>query len=335
MNCSASRWIREEFSKIDLGDVRRNQRLADVANKMIKCPEYSICRSMPDWASAKGAYRLLNSDQFSCEKILEPHISRTIKRCSEFKTALIIQDTSTLSYDRRNKTEGLGSIGVKHVTGNQTRGLMMRTCFALSPLGEPLGILNQEIWARKNQRKNVTVAQKYQTQKTPIKGKESYKWIYSLYQTSFLPFKNELTFIHIADREADIYEFLRELRDLECQYIIRAAHDRNINKDKRRGFKKEKLWDHMYKQPIVEKVTIEVLGKSNQLRKATLKIATGSVELPAPPSRTVPIHGVLLNPVKVNVIWVREEHPPKGEKAVEWMLMTNLNLSVSFQSLWA
>jgi hypothetical protein len=40
---------------------------------------------------------------------------------------------------------------------------------------------------------------------------------------------SEARLITIADREADIFEFLAEAAELEAEYVIRAAQDRRVS----------------------------------------------------------------------------------------------------------
>jgi hypothetical protein len=39
---------------------------------------------------------------------------------------------------------------------------------------------------------------------------------------------SEIRLLTIADREADIFEFLAESADLDAEYVIRAAQDRRL-----------------------------------------------------------------------------------------------------------
>ena len=45
---------------------------------------------------------------------------------------------------------------------------------------------------------------------------------------------SEMRLVTIADREADIFEFLAEADELEAEYVIRAAQDRRLSAERRR-----------------------------------------------------------------------------------------------------
>jgi len=327
MDCSAIIWAKQEFARLSLGDKRRDKRFVNVISQMMQQSEHSICRAQGVWKNIKATYRLLDSEEVSADKILSPHIEKTVERCSQEKIILAIQDTTCLNYTKREKTHGLGFIGVRGKNKKRVKGLQMHTTLAVSTEGEPLGILHQETWARLHQRRHRTKKDQYQHRLLPIKEKESCKWVHSLFEVSFLPLSEDTKIIHIADRESDLYEFLRDIIDLEGSMIIRANHDRNINKKKRSDYATERLWTYMEKQPCVGKSEVEVLGSNHQLRKARLKIAVGSFTLHPPRNISPKLLDNNLRVLSLKAVFIKEVRPPKGEKCVEWMLLTNLDVS--------
>lgn len=333
MDCSAVIWAQKEFNRIDLGDVRRNRRFVDVIAQMMQAPEYSLCRAHKDWGKIKGAYRLFESEQVTPEKILESHIQKTVERTSNEKIILSIQDTSYLNYTTRTKTKGLGFIKAHHAGRNPSKGLLMHTAMALSEAGEPLGILSQEIWARINQRIVYTEKERAENHNLSIEKKESFKWLSSLYQISIMPMKETTKVIQIADREGDIYEFIRDTLDMEESLIIRASHDRSINKRSKSSPTTEKLWSMLESKPIIGSLSVEVLNSKHECRRARLKVSVGTFQLPPPGNRTGPKHGDNLKMIPLSAVLVKEENPPRGEKPVEWVLLTDLNVSHKSEAL--
>jgi hypothetical protein len=78
----------------------------------------------------------------------------------------------------------------------------------------------------------------------PKADKESHKWLSALRErVSMTP--SEVRLVTIADREADIFEFLAEAGELEAEYVIRAAQDRRLSGEA------ELLWAHMATQAVV------------------------------------------------------------------------------------
>ena len=55
-------WSRQEFSGLDLGDKRLNERLIDVADALASHPESTLNAACGDWSSVKAAYRLFDNE---------------------------------------------------------------------------------------------------------------------------------------------------------------------------------------------------------------------------------------------------------------------------------
>jgi hypothetical protein len=67
-------------------------------------------------------------------------------------------------------------------------------------------------------------------------------------------------------------------------------------------------------------LTVEVARQRDRApRQATLAVATRRVTFKGARRR-----GGQLPPVEVTVIYAQERRPPKGEEAVEWLLLTSL-----------
>ncbi len=62
---SSVSWSRQEFSGLDLGDIRLNDRLIDVADALVSHPTSTINAACGDWASAKAAYRLFDNRHYN------------------------------------------------------------------------------------------------------------------------------------------------------------------------------------------------------------------------------------------------------------------------------
>ena len=81
-------WSEEELGKVELGDRRLNIRLVEIADKLSSQPREPINQACDDWADTKAAYRLVDNEKVSPEKILEPHQKQTQKRMSNYPVVL-------------------------------------------------------------------------------------------------------------------------------------------------------------------------------------------------------------------------------------------------------
>jgi hypothetical protein len=136
-------WAEHEFGDCELGDARLTRRLVKIARDQAAQPNGSYAQAAGGHRHAlKGYYRLLNheSPELDPEKLLHSHRARTLRRMSQERTALIVQDSSDLNFSTRRQCQGLGQIGTNQ-TGAQSRGLRLHSSLALSQNGLPLGIV--------------------------------------------------------------------------------------------------------------------------------------------------------------------------------------------------
>src|SRR5215207_3728617 len=162
-------WSVREFDGLDLGDARLNRRLLTLAEAFGARPQAPINQASADWQSTKAAYAFFANPQALPAEILLPHQQRTLERMAAYPLVLAIQDTTFLNYTHHPATSGLGPIG-----GGQ-RGLVMHSTLAATPQGLPLGVLDQQIWARPEAENGAKRAKQ-----RPIADKESHKWLSTL-----------------------------------------------------------------------------------------------------------------------------------------------------------
>lgn len=299
-------WSVREFDGLDLGDARLNRRLLTLAEAFGAHPQAPINQASADWQSTKAAYAFFANPRALPAEILLPHQQRTLERMAAHPLVLAIQDTCLLNFTHHPATTGLGPIG-----GGQ-RGLVMHSTLAATPQGLPLGVLDQQMWVRPEAEKGAKRAKR-----RPIAEKESHKWLTALRETiSITP--SEVRLVTIADREADIFEFLAEAEDLQAEYVIRAAQDRRVQGEV------ELLWAHLAKQELVGTVTIDVAARGTRAaRQAELQVRVAHLTL-QPPQREADDPGIWLEPLQLWALWLHEAAAPEGVEPLEWLLLTNV-----------
>ena len=73
-------WNQQEFETLDLGDTRLTDRLIHVAAALSASPQSAIPTVCEDWAATQAAYRLFDNEKVTAERILSPHVDRTIEQ---------------------------------------------------------------------------------------------------------------------------------------------------------------------------------------------------------------------------------------------------------------
>lgn len=301
--------ITDELKHVKINDRRLERRLQTTAEILERNPESSIPAACKTMAKTKATYRLLGNNKLNSNVIIDSHRQETIKRIKGHNIVLIPQDTSSLNFSTHKKTEGLGPLGI----GDSLIGLLMHTAMCLTTEGVPLGILGQKIWARnpdehgKSSKRHIL----------PIEDKESYKWLEML-ELSLQGLPKETMAVTVADREADIYEFVHKAIQLKSHLLIRAMHDRRVANEQKR------LYSQIETNPAIGECTVQVPHNTKlniEAREAKLIVKSFKTEI-CPPQR---MDRSLPN-LSVSVVYAAEQSSPKGVEPIRWLLLTTLDV---------
>jgi hypothetical protein len=307
-------WAEEEFGLVRLRDRRHRERLCVVARDFFARPAANIPQACQSRAKTKAAYRLFEHKAVKIDTLLAAHYHSTMERIAREKipVVLAVQDTTSFNYDTHADMEGLGPINT-HVDGAQ--GILMHDTMAYTTEGTALGLVDIQVWAR-DPKEFGKRAQRYER---PIEQKESYKWLKSFQGAARLQRQlgSATTVVSVGDREADIYElFLLAKSDpSHPKLLVRAERDRRVQNAPMC------LWQYMESQPLAAERLLHLPKRNGRAaRKARLEIRFAQVEL-RPPKRKP-----MLGPLSVWAVYVTEVQPPSKTEAVEWMLVTTLEV---------
>ena len=324
----AGTWAEKEFGGAPIGDARLSKRLIDIASAKAGIPGRAFTGvAQGDAAAVKGYYRLIDSPEDSAvtiDNILQPHRERTMRRMQGQQTVLCIQDGSDLNYNGLASCTGLGVIGTNQ-TAAKSRGLHLHTTFTISPTGLPLGVLKAQCLAPEPKAKE----DKRRAAAIPVEEKKSFLWIeHHRDLVAVAADMPHTRLIDICDREADFFEMLDEQRrDGSVELLIRAKHDRNI------GEEPFKLLDAVGQTEVQSRVRVQIPHQSARPKKskqqaramrparaADLAVRFTQVQL-CPPRQHAD-----KAPIDIWVIHALEENPPPNTEAVEWFLLTTIDL---------
>ncbi|NET07819.1 MAG: IS4 family transposase [Merismopedia sp. SIO2A8] len=297
-------WAEEEFRGVDFGDVRLKKRVILLADSLSNYPLSPINQASEDSASTKAAYRFFGNGKVDSSKIMSGHIRQTVSRAREESVILAIQDTSYLNYSKHKKTTGLGSIGSEGVDG-----LIMHSTLACTTQGLPLGLLTHKCWGRDG-----LISDKMSRKEAdsrPFCKKESYKWFDSVNEISKLNLGIEKV-VHIADRESDIYEFLRESHRINAHYVIRANHDRKVILDT----------SCTINEAIESSPVRAILETKVPNNKAPVILECRFIKTAI--SEPLRIKSCEREPLESWIIRITQTNAKAGEEPLEWTLLTNI-----------
>lgn len=299
-------WAEEELASVNLGDVRRNRRLAKLVTSLSEHPTKSVPEATGSWAAAKAAYRLWSHDEVAPDAIRQALADKAVERASGLPVVLAVQDTTSLDFTHHPKTEGVG-----YLQHPKRAGLLVHSVLLTSPEGVPLGIVHQQVWARKAEQQG----SRHQRRKKETHQKESQRWLTALAKTEEA-LAARVPVITVADREADIYDLLAAPRSPTSHLLIRATHNRRIEHEK--GY----VWEALQASPVRADWTVVVHRSKKQVPR------TAQVTVRWETLRLLPPHkgkGTGSQGVEVGAILVEEASPPGDvEEPLCWLLFTTI-----------
>jgi hypothetical protein len=300
-------WAEAELGGVDLGDLRLNERLLEIARDFYARPQAQIPQASQTRARAKAAYRFFKHPRTCMEDILAAHQKSTWERIAEKKIVLCAQDTTSLNYSGRPGTENLGPIGTKK---DGIFGLIVHDTMAFSVEGTPLGLVDVQCWARDG----AAFGKKRERSNLPIEKKESNKWLLSF--QSVLEAQRHCTntmLVSVGDREADIYElFDLALKNPKGPRLLVRAEQNRLLEDGQ-----EHLWPTLAARPAggVQELHVPRRGTS-PARTAQMEIRFAQVTLKPPKRKSS------YSPLTLWAVLAEETSAPAGVSPLRWMLLT-------------
>jgi hypothetical protein len=249
-----------------LGDERLDRR-AEVMLEQMVATRSLVGRKFSGTREGQiGSLRLLSSDRVSPDKLLTPHIARTIESVKGLRI-VAAQDTTEINFAGRDaRRTGLGPAG-----NGTAKGFFIHPLVAVDADSEAvIGVAGAKIWTRDE-------APAPPHRGRPLADKESARWLEGARQAAGLK-PNATQVIMVADREGDIYPlFARKPEGVD--FIVRATHDRALADDGRL-FAASAGWAELGR---IE-VKVAPRGPGGKGRTATVALKAGGVTILKPVS---------------------------------------------------
>lgn len=326
-------WAKRQLAWVDLGDSRRDARLPQLLAAMAQRPGKTLPEQCESPASLKAAYRLLQCEEMKPADIVSSSAAATVEQIRSRQAQrpgvlLCIQDTTSLNYSSHQAMEGRGPIS-KSAT---VRGFFAHSSLLVGGEGVVHGLLECEVYARDEAAQKARKPGERNRQQA--QAKESARWLRSLEQCAQLceRLPEAQSIINIADREADMYDLFMQARRLgqahkgRLHVLIRAQHDRQVQDQETR------LWEHLAGKPAQTSWDIELPAAKGihgqQSRQVEALWQRVRLEAPAHQRKYQGAQDAL----ELSVIMVREPSPPKGEQALEWVLLSTLEVQDAGQA---
>jgi hypothetical protein len=301
------------FGAVDLGHKKRNECLIRLADLLARHPGGTLPDKLSDPKDYKAFVRFVNRPEVDHDRILKPHYEQTQQRIAAAAgPVLILHDTTELDYSGLKSISDLGPIGNGH-----GRGFLCHNSLAVDPhRREVLGLAHQILHRRVPAPPHESVKAKRERA-----SRESRLWSNAVEAIGPADPKGTPV-VDVADRGADLFEFLAAEDTLKRSYLVRASTDRTIALGHDDTTATRSLYSYARSLPNQGQRTLTVQGRNGAAdRTATVAVAYAAVQV-LPPHVKRGLYEE--RPLRAWLVHVREVNAPEGVEPLEWFLLTNL-----------
>jgi len=324
-------WARQQFEGTRLGHCARRKRLISYAQALAEQPGKSIPELFPRKYDIDATYEFLDLPEATPDAIQAGH-RRWVK--AEMRLPgryLLMEDTTYVSYSHRPQPiEGLGPIG----TSDEGQGFLLHSVLVVRApqLSEPdatghrppfevLGLADQQSLVREARPEGEPSDASKQRL---YRDRESQRWINSGQRVGAAPADAAVRWVRVADREADIYEYMMSCKDLGHSFLVRMSQGR-IALDPSDGQRLGTVFEHAAAAEPAGGFYLDLRARPGvAARRARLLISFGSVRVRAPWRPGVAASAA--EPVDCWFVRVWEPEPPPGVEPLEWDLYTDQHI---------
>lgn len=302
------------FGHAKLGDRRRTERLVVLVDQICKHPGGSLPEKLRSPKDLKSLYRLCARDEVTHQALMDSMRPAVLDAAAQEDEVLVIHDGTELDFTTHHSlADQLGQVG-----RGLKKGYICHNSLVVKTQGrEVIGLVNQHLHCRPRVNPKETLPQRRARQ-----DRESRLWLKG---TEGLP--GERRFIDIADRGADTFEFLEHEVKSGRRFVIRSHQSRKLSGGHEPSTRTQPIRAFVRGLPVLGGRAAHVPAQPrygrNPARKARYArlLISASPVLVHPPHAKYGEHGNQPLPLWVVRVW--EPHPPKGTKAIEWILFTN------------
>lgn len=305
----AASFAQKHFGRAALGHKKRNGCLLRVAEKICRHPGGSLPQKLANPNDYKAMDALMNRPEVTHASVLQSHRQHIQERLGAARgVVLLLHDTTELDYSGLSIAE-LGPLGNGH-----GRGYLCHNTLAVDPQRKEVwGLAHQILHARVPAPRGEGVKAKRERQ-----SRESRLWSTAVTALGTPP--PEATWIDVADRGADLFEFLATELRLGRRCLVRATHNRSIQVGHGGDGPPALLFDYLR--------TLSAAGTQQQgifdrqrgaERDAHLAVAFAAVAVQPPHVRRGEYEK---QPLPAWGLRIWEPRPPRGSKPLEWFLVS-------------
>jgi hypothetical protein len=306
-------WAQQELGGVQIGDARRTKRLVSVTSALAQNPNGTLPGTFVAWTDLRAAYRLFARPDVTHQAIVGPHCQRIAQACLSGGQYLLVEDTTTLSFNTHLATADLGPVGDRG-----GKGFLVHNTLALRVAGwdrrqvptvTVLGLAGQQCWSRPKQGLKPKDKSKEGRLRRP---RESARWAARL--EAWPQALAGVQWIYVADRESDIYEVFERCAARGADWVVRAAQARVLMDQD------SSVFSAVAQAPVRGDLSVKLRARPGQparTMRAALRACTVTLRGPWRPGGEVV-------PRTLQAVEVRERNCSGGNKPLVWVLLTSL-----------
>jgi hypothetical protein len=297
----------KDFPDLNFGDKRRNERFVSIINNINKQPGSSIPRQNGSWYDVKATYNFLNNEDVTISELQKAIEIYGGNKVQGLKKVLVAHDFCQISYNN------LQAAGLGYLANIDGRGIITYNSIAISEDGIPLSLLYQQSFTRPLE----DLGKSKKRKETAFEDKESYHWYKGITKVNE-QLGSELQKIHVADREADIYDLFFCAYETNTDLLIRAKHNRKLNDG-------SALWDTVASQDAAATMELKIPDKTGNKRMGiTVEVRYHNVEILRPKDSSNQYDSVCMSAIELKQVSPKQEWQ---EELLHWKLLTTLSIN--------
>lgn len=296
----------KDFPHLNLGDIRRDERFVTIVNNISSQPGASIPKQNKSWYDTKATYEFFKNENVSIEELKKTMMMYGAKKVTDEMQVLIAHDISNISYNDL-QAENLG-----YLDNKEGRGILCYSSIAVTTEGLPLSLLYQHTWTRPLEE----LGKSNKRKQLAFEDKESYRWYEGMKEVNELLGKG-IHKIHVADREADVYELFFHAYEPNTDLLIRARHNRSLSNG-------SPLWNSISAEPVVATVNLDIPDKTGKKKlKVETEVRSHEVEILRPRNNKDSYESVTLTAIEIKE---KNSEKKNDEDIIHWKLLTTLEI---------
>lgn len=325
--------IADEFAAVELPESRLEDRLDKIVPVLEAHPDKSFPDGFADESELAAFYRFIENQRIDPEALLDHHAHRTAERASNQADVYLISDSSLVVRNRPDADE-------KFLNITDTKyGFGIHTVLAVTGQHRavPLGVVSTEIFEPAPFPAEMSRRQRQQSPNRP-----SLRWLRGIERAAEATDAEDVSAIHVMDREADSYEIWAHLAQLDQRAIIRSRFDRQLVADSDTSDQtlRERVADHS----VLTRLELDLGPRrtdpsdppatlrrypARKARQATVELRLARVEVPRPARKP----DDWPDSIELWAVHLHEPHPPEDEEPIDWLLLANYPVQSLRQAL--